>query len=363
MNPNPLDHPNVLLRGIQTLHGLHLRFPDFEVSWAGEYPPSGGLCFGSEDGRLRFADRDGRNGWLLDWIADSGEAINGVASVGRMMAVSTRSDVAFLDLNPHERGGESPKIYEGGAHGVIATAAGGFVAPLGPDGLLSMMPAYGSAHPMRVSKFPGREINLVKLTRLSGDAQADYFGGAARRDGLLAVHMGEGGPIGSRYFTAPDLDIVDVCSMPSQEWPFAAVGLGADRSFHFCRNLPAEGPVWTLSFGALRGAAYTILHALGNLFLLTSEALYAFPGLACRFLEDDALNNPVRAHIWPIEAVDISLAHDQLFVVMPDRVIVVPVEELVEISGAAPSVDTSSTSIKIPWNPPREGELLTAPAA
>lgn len=351
MTPTESDRPDVAIRGTQVLRGLDLRFQDFEISWVGAYQPNGGLCFGSDDGRIKVTGADGRDGRTPVAIADSGEAINGVATAGQMMAVSTRCEMVLLDLNPDARGREPAKIYEGGAHGVVA-AAGGLLAPLGPDGLLSMLPAYGPAHPMRVFEFLEMSINLVKVAHISGDAGADFFAGAARRDGVLSIRVGREGPIDFGNFAARDLDVVDVASLHSPGWPFAAVALGADGSFHFSRDLREAGPSRALRPGGLSGAAYTVLHSQGHLFLLTSQAFYTFPGLASRFLEGGPLDGPIRAHIWPIEAVDVSLAYDQVLVVIPDRVIAVPISELVEVRDAVPAIYLDSSSTPLPWNPP-----------
>src|SRR3954453_14673839 len=127
--------------GVERVFGTsEIRFPGFDISWAGLARPwREGFCFGSEDGRIKFAAFDSNEGPAPIIVVESREAINGVGFSGDMIAVSTRAEVVFWQLS------ESSEDYEkgtftGGAHGVTVTPAGNFVAPLGIDGLLIKNP-------------------------------------------------------------------------------------------------------------------------------------------------------------------------------------------------------------------------------
>src|SRR5947209_4116320 len=84
----------------QRLPASMIRFPDFDISWAGENPWDQGFCFGSEDGQLLFRSVDGQNAKISKAVVKSGDPINGVAFLGTTTAVSTRSEVVFFDLPP-----------------------------------------------------------------------------------------------------------------------------------------------------------------------------------------------------------------------------------------------------------------------
>ena len=76
-------------------YGDTIVFKGFEVSWAGPFYDS--MCFGSEDGRLRFTTPAGVElGGTYKSVSDSQEAINGLATIGYSQAVSTRADVTFM---------------------------------------------------------------------------------------------------------------------------------------------------------------------------------------------------------------------------------------------------------------------------
>src|SRR5436309_810274 len=62
---------------------LHITFSAaFEVCWAGRHPLRTGLCFGSTDGKILFADEEGTPLAPPGKGSASGEAVNGVAAVG-----------------------------------------------------------------------------------------------------------------------------------------------------------------------------------------------------------------------------------------------------------------------------------------
>lgn len=343
-------------KAVEDFGGLEsdwFRFPGFEVSWAGENPRNGGLILGSDDGRLLTTGPDGRDGGSPFPVSDSGEAVNGVAFTKEAMAVSTRSDVTFVDLGPGRKEPGTRTFYCGGAHGVVSTSTGCFVAPLGPEGLLLVKPEAGPPQLMRISTPKNNGVNLYKIARLYGDGHEDLFACAARRGGLLAVTVRREGPNPAQSFKAPNLDVVGVCALGSSRWPRAAVGLGADHSLHLCRDLMDGTPPKTLHFNAMSGTAYSILHSDGHIFLLTSRGLYSMPRLATRFLDGEDIGGRTLGKFLPLRAVDAYLAYEKLLVVLADRVVAVEIDSLIARDESTGGMDSSSweTSpiLDIPW--------------
>ena len=114
-------------------------FPDGpEVTWVGPNPFAGGFSLGFDDGSIMFSDlATGRSKSLP--VSEAKEAINGIAAIGKSsLAVSTRSDVTFLQLDGPAK--DTRVQFRGGAHGVISTQSGYFIAPLGMKGLLIVKP-------------------------------------------------------------------------------------------------------------------------------------------------------------------------------------------------------------------------------
>jgi hypothetical protein len=331
----------------QGVQSVSIRFPDFEVSWAGIHPSIDGYCFGSDDGRFRMAWSDGFVTSTRK-LVDSGEAINGIAFSGKVTAASTRCEVVFHNPVPDSEGG-GISTYNGGAHGVLATSAGGFVAPLGRDGLLRATLVEGAELRMFVDGFRDDPVNFYKLAHLHGDGARDVIAAATRRDGIstfdLVANINNGRPGSSHYFKAPGLDVVDLCSLDSHEWPFAIAALGADGAIHLFRDILGQEQPMSLRLDDLIGASYTILHSQGHIFLLTSKAFYTFPNLASLFLGNSLGDRRGQACKEEMMAVDAYVSRDEILIVMGDEVRVASVVSLASGSSSSsePSSGTGST--------------------
>jgi hypothetical protein len=312
-----------------------IRLPNFEISWAGEGPWNQCLCFGSEDGRFAFKKIDDPTAYYSpNSVVESSEAINGISFINEQMAVSTRNEVVFFRKVPFGDQNSEPKTYEGGAHHVIATSSGRFVAPLGPNGVLFKEPDQSVFQKLRVFKAAGKEFNFYRIVGLGPTDRGDVLACAMRRDGIattvLSVPEGTGSIEDPR--TYPGLDVVDICSLKSEEFPFAAVTLGIDRSLHLFRNVLNDQSPATLQIKGLEGTAYRVLSAQGHIFLLTSQSLYTFNGLASRFLSGREIGGPLTIPGLDFQAVDANLAFGRwLLVIMPDKVISIDIDHLVAL--------------------------------
>ncbi len=110
-----------------------------EVSWVGVTPSPRGYWFGSDDGRIQFKTDLTSDEIVGPFaVAQSGDAINGIAISGGTIAVSTRGDVVFLHpiTEFFSKGSLQRAAFPGGAHGVTATQCGLMIAPMGRRGLL-----------------------------------------------------------------------------------------------------------------------------------------------------------------------------------------------------------------------------------
>src|SRR5205814_1313140 len=110
-----------------------------DVSWVGECPWTGTLCFGGEDGRLVFLPGPrSAVGSGLRSIQPATDTINAVTFAGEFIAVSSRNEVHV----GRRICGDNPRVYPfphsfiGGAHGIVAAHTGAFLAPIGDQGLL-----------------------------------------------------------------------------------------------------------------------------------------------------------------------------------------------------------------------------------
>jgi len=309
---------------VHKFHPTEIRLPGFEAAWAGEIPSKEGYCFGSTDGRLWFTQINSPlPGAKPIKVTSSDAPVTGVAFWDDFMAVSTPNEIV-LQYHNHQENVAKQTGVEVGAHGILATRSGRFLAPIGIDGLLEIKPDvkandYPSLHAPK-----GRTLNFYSAVLLPDDRNEAIACGT-RRDGISLVrlpHEGSGGRI--RVIPCEGVDAVDVCALGSPDSPLAVGAIGLDCSVFLLKNaLEDVGPL-ALRFVGMQGNAYRILSTGGNIYVLTSDFLYVFVGLAERFLQGVNLGGTISVRAIPLQAVDMFLAYDQwLLVIMPDLVLAI----------------------------------------
>ena len=227
------------------------------------------------------------------------------------MAVSTRSEVAFWHHTLSSGGRDERAVRPGGTHGVVEIN-GGFVAPMGRSGLLLMGPKRANTQTVSVLKPSDGPLNLYRVVTLESPDLGEVVACASRRDGFIAIPLGEGsGPGFGRKLRAAGTDFVDVARLGVDGFPFAVAALGIDCSIHLSRNLLGPDRVKTLRFDNLVGRGYRILCAEGHVFLLTDRGSYSFVDLARRFLSDEPIKGRTTANYLDLEGVDVSLSVDR----------------------------------------------------
>ena len=213
-------------------------------------------------------------------------------------------------------------VYNGGAHGVVATQDGGIVAPMGRRGILLMEPKQEHSQRVRVLTAADEALYIYKLVSLSDPARGTILACAGRRGGLASTPLaGVGLENHGKRLRPTGVDFVDVAALGVAGSPFAAVGLGLDCSIHLVRNLLTDRTSKMIHFSPPGERAYRILCADGHVFILTDKALYAFVDLARKFLDGEPIGGMTITRKLDLEAVDFSIADDHsLLVVMPEFV-------------------------------------------
>ena len=312
---NPAHTPAGLLQEIQ--------FPDFEVSWAGANPFGDGFCFGSEDGRLLFTDGRGMQIGVPLTASANGEPINGVAASNGWLAVTTRADLNFF-RPPANGSGASPAFaFPVGAHSPTVTPSGTFVVPMGRSGLMFVKPESRPEDSMVTSSAEKEGLYFYRITTMRGEQGEDVLVCAARKGGIAITEYREGQEIQRlSTVTLEDLDVVDVCAIASAKTPFAVVAIARDGTLVFLRDVLRDKKPQTVSFPTLQGTAYRLFSTGGELFVLTSEAVYVIDNLVDRFWQGAPFGIALsQFRTIRLEAVDANLVRDQsLLVVLPDKV-------------------------------------------
>jgi hypothetical protein len=298
--------------------GQYHRFSGEELSWAGECPWTGGLCFGSETGKLLIPSP---NQDELDLGGNATDAINGVAFCGKWFGVSTRNEVLlFQRLSPEAK----PSLvhrFEGGAHGVVSTPSGVFVAPLGENGVLVLKPEdHAATKRMIIESHAEKLINYYHLVHL-GAAGNEVFACAGRSDGILSIEGDWHRNVTIQPHPFVQRDVIDVCSLRSTQWPFAVAGLSRDGAIFLSRDLRMDSPT-ALTLPISQGTGYALASSGGHIFLLTDKAFYVLPHFGLRFLNGEALNRPVVAPEIPVSAAYLAVAYDRTLLLGLDAEVV-----------------------------------------
>jgi hypothetical protein len=307
-----------------------MRLKDFEISWAGPDLYTNGFCFASTSGEIVCTDPEGT---LLqerpDKLITSGEAINGVAFVDRWMAITTRKEVRVFTFP--RRDGEKVRCAEMpiGAHGVVASPSGHFLAPLGRSGILFCKPKDGPEQTMTVSSGP-QEIYIYRLIALGTASGGEVIACAARKSGVAAMKFkGEGHDHMLSAFSSDGLDVVDVCSLGVEPSNNGIAAVGKDGTILLFQDVMTDRNPVAVRYPSLQGIPYRLLCTKGYLFLLTSMGLYVIAGLIDRSLIGIGHDAVTPVLFVPMEAVDAYLAGERwVLIVMPDGVLRFDVEFL-----------------------------------
>jgi hypothetical protein len=300
----------------QTPDGLisELDLGNFKTSWAGEYPLGRGVAFGGEDGAILLVNKD----WEIVGRSkpETDEAINGLAFLSNWIGISTRADVCFVDITP----GQDPTAVRVpyGAHGVLVGSDGHFVAPLGTKGLLSFKPMDGDNLPVTISRPQKTELYFYRVITLTGPTGQPVIAAATRRDGIGAMPF-DSPERGLHTLTFEALDAIDLC--PLAQSTLAVAVLGKDGTIVMCRDVIAETrkrqASVTTRFPDIRGTAYRVLNATGNLVVVTSQAIYCLEQMATTFLQGKI--GPVTILEFPIKAIDANIVNEHWLMIVTSR--------------------------------------------
>jgi hypothetical protein len=294
-------------------------FPQgFEVCWAGPHPFQKGFCFGSLDGKIVFTDEIGAplrppgNGSI------SSEAINGVVCAGTWIVVTTRQEVNFWPRPGTEGGHQFGFAFPYGAHDVITTSSGYFIAPLGRTGIMAVQPPFRLETPVTVYSFDKSDLYAYRAIGLRSHTGSEILACACRRGGIAAGEfLGTQQKLPMTTTTFKGLDVVDVCPLDPGAGSQAVAVLGRDGTLILSRDVLRDKKPLTMKFSSVKGVAYRVLSCRGEIYVLTSKGMYVLGKLAGCFLAREL----VRGTMTPVlplqmEAVDANLAANRWLLIV-----------------------------------------------
>jgi hypothetical protein len=301
------------------------QYPGEEITWAGECPFTGGLCFGTESGGVLvpLPDDSGEAAWLVE---DLGDVVNGVAFGDTTCAVSSPSRVSIVDVES----GDVVRTLPSGAHEVLSLDGDRFLATTGIAGLFVVSvkerQVFVHEHPTE------DELYLYSATRLAVSANEILVACAARQSGVIAARVSKSSDdITMEAHLFPGVDVVAVTGIPSDDFPCGAVGLGIDGSLLISRDILKERPS-LVKFAEMPGRAYAIRAVGRHLALLTSQALYVirdFAELVPQLIEGSCPR--ARIAVADVYASDVYVAFDRyLLAEIDDGISVMDVNKVFE---------------------------------
>lgn len=319
-----------------------IQIPDFEVSWAGDFPyshffsdrlrnrssvsgyvgtncPTPVLyCFGSEDGRVIVTDITGKPRAGPAQLAQSHEAINGIAFLGGFTAISTRDEI-MLWLPQLARGARIPL----GAHDIIAGANGYFFASLGRQGLMACQPTAGEKIDLVIYRDDASSLYYYRTISLRTGDGKELLVSALRTNGVGVVEFHGGDqPHQLSWVTFAGLDVIDLCVLDSTGLSSGVVALGRDGTIILFNDVLNDRHPTTIKYEEITGTAYRVFRAHGYLFVLTSDGLHVIFDLVDRFNQGIRDTFPTRGWTLKLEAVDAFLVSDEwLLIILPDEVL------------------------------------------
>ncbi len=306
------------------------QFEDFEVSCAVGVGTDA-FCLGIEDGGIRFFNERWEPIFGMKQAVMSGEAINGVAVLGQFVAATSRDDVWIWTL-PRDGG---KKVFGAhfpvGAHGIITSTNGYFVAPLGLQGMMLCKPKEGEAHGVTITGGNPQVYVYWVVSQQAPDGQ-HLLACALRRQGVGVLDFADGeGNKTLHTKTFSGLDVVDLCTVGPRDHSASAVAMGRDGTLILFDDIREAVNPPTIKFKSVEGTAYRVLSAGGYLFVLTSKALHAISGLLDGFGKGQPPQQESPILTIPMEAVDAEVAHDRwVLVTMPSGILVLDIAKLKE---------------------------------
>ena len=303
--------------------------PGHDLSWAGLYPWTGTACYATEDGVLFLPTNMEENPFRIIPIFED-EAINGVAFSGNHIAISSRNKIKILPCGSFHL--EDPAdAFDIGAHGIVSVASGGFIAPLGKDGLLFLKPGVERPLIRHEGKFGQSDVNCYKVASLGDGPDGEVFVCAARSDGFFGMTIRDESlqPQVVGHSLA-GIDIVDVCSISSPSMPRAAIALNRDASLLIIRDVLSPESPFSLRYEQPSGPAYSVLSAQGHVFILTKSELVTFPNLSRDFWNGTAIDRPRETFVLPMKSIDAFLLGDnQICAIAADEELTLSISDLV----------------------------------
>jgi hypothetical protein len=209
-------------------------------------------------------------------------------------------------------------VFDGGAHGVVATKSGFFIAPRGVHGLLIVKPDRGPQQKMRVTTGMDRPLYFYRMTALHNSTGRETLVFANRRHGVgLSEFSGVEAKRGVHTLCFAGLDVIDVCGVSTGS--LSAIAISPKAEVLWIHDSSTHNDPITTKMVGMEGKIYRVLATPRTLFVLTSKALYVWRGLVEEVFLQRSTHARLQPLVIPMEAIDMSMFNEYLFLVLAEN--------------------------------------------
>lgn len=303
--------------------------PNKEISWAGECPWTGGLCFGTHDGFLYFV-QDGED-TPRKGLEVCSESINDVAFLGDHFAASSTMEIT-LGIRIEDSNIRIINTYPVGSFGVVAASAG-FLFPIGGDGVLLIDPQKPADFPRIIPDLREHDPNCYRLIRLHQESKKEVLACASRSDGVFVFDLQDGSErVERRHYSLVNSDIIDICSRSDSKRPYAVACLSRDRNIYLIEDVLTSSDYISFHSSEIEGTAYSIHSVAGDLIVLTDREIDLVPGIAREFLQGrlmDSIGETRTIKSLAIDAEDVYLRGGKSILIIENSIVKeYPIDEI-----------------------------------
>ena len=275
---------------IRRFQSLRHQLPRESISWIGQGLETSSRFFGAFEGSF-YDVKKAVNGksWTTPFYRDGLDAVNGAATLGEFLAVTSRSEIRLFGrdkpVRADDRSGLGKFLF--GGHGVTAIQGlSTFLVSLGSHGLARIVPVRKQVVAHLFDSF-SIGINFYKAARVGVVADGELVATACRKSGVgVLVLNKERLREFSRLRPFGGLDIIDIHPLRTPRLPRALLALSRDGTICFTPDILNSNKVTAIKPTVPMSEAYGMVVSDGHGFILTDSRLVCIPEIV-----DDMIKN------------------------------------------------------------------------
>ncbi|APW61888.1 hypothetical protein [Paludisphaera borealis] len=334
-----------------------LNLPGGTVTHLSEIPWFRGRAFAyaDEDGQINVELGEPSPPFSSYFPSDrSGYGVNGMAfahdASSRSMGITT-PDRTVIHRWSLDYTRKDTICDESGGHGIYSTRWGGFMVPMGLDGIVSYRPEIGGWSRQSKDKLHVRTLGKVfyRMTYVGIADGTELWACAGRSSGFQVISVDQSHEVHVlgfyQYSDGFASDFVSLCGVGDSLRPYAAAMLTSDLKLHLIQDLTKDMNPLVVQVEGIKGVAYSVMRSGDHIVVVTSLGIYVYVNLARTFLNEVNPLEQSRVRVMSKEAIECVIVHDRwLLTLCVDGVFRFDLNQITELgqsTGAnAPMIST-----------------------